>query len=101
MSKKTDETTTTMTTPTIEETLNAMSTAQLDDFDAVMQKYARDNQTSWLGVTPTDHSSHARFLRTMAQVGLRKPAPGANLVIEPPETSPPARTRDQVDRGYR
>jgi hypothetical protein len=84
MSKKppTDEPT---PEPTIEETLAAMSTAFLDEFDAAMQKYAREINTNWHGLTPTDRSGHALLLLRMAQTRLRKPAVGVDLTALPRE----------------
>ena len=70
-------------TPSIEETLDVMSTAFLDALDAVGKNHARTVRTSWLGVTPTDRLGHARQVRVMFQAGLRKPVHSADLADLP------------------
>ena len=103
MSKRTDKTTTTdseetaTSDPKIEERLNEMTAAFLDQIDAVGKEHGRTVRAQWLGITTPDRLGMARVVRTMVDAGLRTPAHAADLVIDPPQTSPPARTRDQVD----
>jgi hypothetical protein len=74
---KTDEPTT--EPPSIEENIEEMSTAILDEFDAFMQEYARGIKTPWRGLTTLDRDGHAQLLLRIAGAGLRKPAVAASI----------------------
>ena len=66
-------------TPSIEETLAALTDNFLENVDAASRRYAKSIKATWHGITPSQRVVFAAKVRDLAKIGLRTPAHAASL----------------------
>ena len=86
----------------IEARLDARSAHSLNPIDSDMREYVKGTGAAWIGITDTPSRAFATYVRRLVKVGVRRPpllsaTPSPDL---PPETSPPAKTREELDARY-